>query len=63
MASAEDYRKYAEQCMDMAEHAAPEMRETLVKMAETWLQLATTTLSLTQKAELDQNAPTTDELK
>lgn len=48
MASAEDYR--------------PEMRETLLKMAETWLQLATTTLSLAS-AELDQNAPTTDELK
>ena len=62
MASAEDYRKYAEQCMDMGEHAAPEMRETLLKMAETWLQLATTTLSLAS-AELDQNAATTDELK
>jgi hypothetical protein len=33
------------------------------QMAETWLQLTTTTLSLTQKADLDRNAPTTDKLQ
>ena len=51
MTSAPDYRKFAEQCLDMAERAPPEQRQTLLKMAEAWLELAHATLSTRQITE------------
>jgi hypothetical protein len=60
MASAVDYRKFAEECLNMAERM-PEARESLLKMAETWLELAHTALSLSQRSE--QNAPSSDKVQ
>jgi hypothetical protein len=34
------YRKLAEDCLDMAERAIPEMKIKLHQMADLWLQLA-----------------------
>lgn len=62
MASAVDYRKFAEECLDMAERM-PEARESLLKMAETWLELAHTALSLEAIVERGQDAPSSDELQ
>ncbi len=41
MTSTTDFRKFAEQCLDMAERGPPGQRQTLLKMAEAWLELAT----------------------
>jgi hypothetical protein len=60
MASAVDYRKFAEECLDMAERM-PEARESLLKMAETWLELAHTALSLSQRSE--QNDSSSDKVQ
>jgi hypothetical protein len=60
MTSAADYRKFAEQCLDMAERAAPAERQSLLKMAETWLGLAHETFRTKQMTEPQQTAPTSD---
>ena len=57
MASAADYQKFAEECLDMAERALPETRQVLLKMAETWLELARAALSLEATIARDKNAP------
>jgi hypothetical protein len=41
----------------------PEARESLLKMAETWLELAHTALSLEAIVERGQDAPSSDELQ
>jgi hypothetical protein len=38
--SASEYRKLAQDCLDMAERATPEMKAKLHEMAELWLSLA-----------------------
>jgi hypothetical protein len=40
MAEVETYRRYARECMQLAETASPEQRVLLVEMARTWHQLA-----------------------
>ena len=39
--SASEYRKLAQDCLDMAERATPEMKIKLHEMAELWLKLVT----------------------
>jgi hypothetical protein len=63
MTSARDYRKFAEQCIDMAERASPKQRQTFLKMAEAWLELSHATLSSRQITEPKQTAPTSDNLQ
>ena len=63
MTSARDYSKFAEACLDMAERAPPKQRQTLLKMAEAWLELAQATLSNQQIAEPKQTAPASDRLQ
>ena len=63
MTSARDYRKFAEQCLDMAEHAPPEQRQNLLNMAEAWLELSHAILSTRQITEPEQTAPTSDNLQ
>ena len=56
-------RQYADECIMMAESAGRENAVSLLKMAETWLQLAEQLL--TQERPVigsDQNAPSTDKL-
>jgi hypothetical protein len=60
MQSTADYRRYAAQCLDLAERASPQAREGLLKMAESWVELAMWALPRT---EPDQNAPSTDKLQ
>jgi hypothetical protein len=44
MVSSEKYRRRAEERIDLAERASSkEVRQTLLNMAKTWLQLAATT--------------------
>jgi hypothetical protein len=62
MTSAADYRKYAEQCIDMAQRGPPEQRQALLKMAEVWLALADTALSM-PKTEPGQSAPSSNNLQ
>lgn len=40
MPTPSDYRRRARECMDMAESAGPTERNTLMQIAEAWLQLA-----------------------
>jgi hypothetical protein len=61
--TSEVYRKFAEQCLDMAESAPPKQRKTLLTMAEAWLELSHATLSTRQIAEPKQTAPTSDNLQ
>jgi hypothetical protein len=63
MTPAANFRTFAEQCIDMAERAPPERRETLLKMAEVWLELAHATLLSGQITEPKQTAPTSDNLQ
>lgn len=63
MTSGADYRKFAGQCLDMAEHAPPEQREALLKMAEAWLELSRAALSTPPITEPQQTAPTTNNLQ
>ena len=63
MTSAIDYRKFAEQCLDMAEHAPPEQRKALLKMAEAWLELSRVALSTLPITEPKQTARTSDNLQ
>jgi hypothetical protein len=58
-----DYRKYAEQCLDMAEGAEPEERKALLKMAETWLELARAAALSNAQSEPGQTAPSSDNLQ
>ena len=53
MPSAHDYRKYAEECIDMAEYANSEARRTLLRMAEVWLELAAADLSNKKRGPSD----------
>jgi uncharacterized protein YhjY with autotransporter beta-barrel domain len=56
-------RQYADECLAIAERAEREGAASLLKMAETWLQLAEQLL--TQERPVigsDQNAPSTDKL-
>jgi hypothetical protein len=48
MPSARDYRKFAEQCLDMAERGTSKQRQTLLKMAEAWLELSHAPIQLAQ---------------
>jgi hypothetical protein len=46
MSTPQEYRAFAEQCVSIAENSSsPEMRKTLLQMAETWLRLAESTLA------------------
>jgi hypothetical protein len=58
--STTDFRKFAEQCLDMAERGPPGQRQALLKMAEAWLELATAALPRTESR---QTAPSSDELQ
>ena len=40
MMKASEFRKLAEECMDMAPRIDPEMRPLLISIAEAWLTLA-----------------------
>ena len=40
MLSAEEYRKFAEECVRLAQAARSHQRAALLRMAETWLTLA-----------------------
>jgi hypothetical protein len=62
MTSAVDYRKFAEECLDVAERM-PEARESLLKMAETWIELAHSALSLEEIIGPGQNTPSSDEVQ
>ena len=56
-------RQYADECLAIAERAEREGAASLLKMAETWLQLAEQLL--TQERPVigsDQNAPSNDKL-
>ena len=56
-------RQYADECISMAERAGRENAASLLKMAETWLQLAEQLL--TQERPViggDQNAPSPDKV-
>ncbi len=46
-----DYRKYAEQCLDMAAAAARETRQKLPEMADVWLALASSALEAGEASE------------
>jgi hypothetical protein len=59
MASAEKFRLYAEQCLDMAEHVSPDLRQTLHDMAGAWLGLA----SICYQMEPRQTAPSSKTLQ
>ena len=61
MRSAAEYRKYAEQCIDMAESARPPTRQTFIDMAEVWLELATAA-QLAQGHPPNRNAPSSDKV-
>jgi hypothetical protein len=61
--SAADYRKYAEQCLDMAERGPLGQRQTLLEMAEVWLELAHAAISLPRKPGHGQTAPSSDNLQ
>ena len=63
MACASDYAKFAEQCLDMAEHVPPKKRKALLKMAEAWLELAHSALLKRETTEPRQTAPTSDNLQ
>ncbi len=63
MTSAPDYRKFAEQCLDIAERSPPEQRQALLKMAEAWLELAHVALSTRHITEPKQTAPTSNNLQ
>jgi hypothetical protein len=63
MTSASDYRKFAEECLEMAESVPPKQRKTLLTMAEAWLELSHATLSTRQITEPKQTAPTSDNLQ
>jgi hypothetical protein len=63
MTSGEVYRKFAEQCIDMSERAPPAQSQSLLKMAETWLELAQGTLTSQHINEPKQTAPTSDNLQ
>jgi hypothetical protein len=63
MTSATAYRKFAEQCLDMAERASPKQRQTLLKMAEAWHELSHATISTQQINEPKQTAPTSNTLQ
>jgi hypothetical protein len=40
MGKAEQYRRYAAECIRLAKHADPAEKETLLGMAEAWRRLA-----------------------
>jgi hypothetical protein len=63
MPSAIDYRKFAEQCLDMAERGPSKQRQTLLKMAEAWLELSHGAVSTRKSTEPKQTAPTSDNLQ
>jgi hypothetical protein len=67
MLSPDDYRKFADQCIAMAERAAPDARETLLRMADAWLQLALVDIKNAQRNRPDiepaQNAPSTNKMQ
>jgi hypothetical protein len=63
MTSAGVYGKFAEQCLAIADGAPPEQRQTLLKMAEAWLELSHAALSTRQITEPKQTAPTSDNLQ
>jgi len=50
-----DYRRYAEDCLSLAERANSEDKDKLLGMAEVWLNLATEQLE--QQSTTGQNAP------
>ena len=52
-----------EQCMDMAERADPDMRKTMLRMAEVWLELATEVLPSLQIKRPPQNAPSSEKVE
>jgi hypothetical protein len=58
--SVSTYRKLAEDCLDMAERATPEMKTKLHEMAEVWLQLASEQLEKAtgQDPTTDNSSPT-----
>ena len=47
----------------MAERVAPDLRETLLKMAEVWLELASNTVPSGQRTGPDQNAPSSNQVQ
>ena len=63
MLTATDYRRYAEQCMDMAERADPDMRKTILRMAEAWLEFATEALPSVQIKRPLQKAPSSEKVQ
>jgi len=64
MASAAQYRRYAEECMDMAERASPLSRKQLIQMAEAWLKLAQEQLALEHVSGADHaTAPPTNKVQ
>ena len=50
MGSAEKYRAYAEECMQLIERVPPEVRPQLLRIAEAWLELAHSELKAAPQA-------------
>jgi len=60
---ATDYRRFAEQCISIAETASPEVRKQLLRMAETWFGLVLSELITVQRTIPDQNAPSSNRMQ
>jgi hypothetical protein len=54
MPKSSDYRKLADDCLEMAERASPSDRETLLDIAALWLKLATAALESEAAAAREQ---------
>jgi hypothetical protein len=62
MTTREDYLKRAEECIEMAEQASPEIKKKLHEVAEAWLELAVTQ-HVPAQGHAKQNAPSSDVLQ
>jgi hypothetical protein len=59
MGRADEYRRYAEDCMRIADRMQPDERPQLLKMAAAWLELARSELKAERKADPAQPPSTT----
>jgi len=63
MTTREDYLRRAEECIEMAERASPDIKKKLHELAEAWIELAWAQYGVPVQSHAKQNAPSSDVLQ
>jgi hypothetical protein len=60
---ASEYQQRAQECVDLAQTVAPNLRITLLEIARDWLLLADDALTREEPLDAGQNSPSTEKMQ